>query len=60
MGTITLDKMVSVAFGSGGLKTSVEGKWDEFWFVGLFFLQLCLWDIGSRELMRDCASWRWW
>lgn len=35
MATITLDRMVSVTVGLGGLKTSLEGKWDEFWYSGL-------------------------
>ncbi|PWW79398.1 hypothetical protein C7212DRAFT_360824 [Tuber magnatum] len=30
MGTITLGSMVSVVVGEGGLKTSLEGEWDEF------------------------------
>ncbi|RPA92005.1 hypothetical protein L873DRAFT_1848007 [Choiromyces venosus 120613-1] len=30
MGTITLSSMVSVIVGDGGLKTSLEGEWDEF------------------------------
>lgn len=32
MGTVTLDRVVSVEVGLGGLKTSSEGEWDEFWY----------------------------
>lgn len=32
MGTVTLDRVVSVTVGLGGLKTSSEGEWDEFWY----------------------------
>lgn len=35
MGTVTLDRVVSVGIGAGGLKTSPEGEWDEFWYGGL-------------------------
>ncbi|KAL0639239.1 hypothetical protein Q9L58_001700 [Maublancomyces gigas] len=31
MGTVTLDRVVSVKVGFEGLKTSSEGEWDEFW-----------------------------
>jgi hypothetical protein len=31
MGTITLENMVSVVVGVGGLNTCAEGGWDEFW-----------------------------
>lgn len=41
MGTITLDRMVSTNFGPGGLKTSIEGTWDEFWY-GFLASSLCI------------------
>lgn len=34
MGTVTLDRVVSAEIGAGGLKTSPEGEWDEFWYGG--------------------------
>ena len=47
MGTITLSSMVSVVVGEGGLRTSLEGEWDEFWFV-YFYLSLLLCLVGER------------
>lgn len=53
MGTVTLDRVVSVDIGSGGLKTSPEGEWDEFWYGGLVISLLagerCLWRCSNYK-----------
>lgn len=51
MGTVTLDRMVSVEIGTGGLKTSPEGEWDEFWYGG---------HVTPPARGRICVEWRLW
>lgn len=52
MGTITLSRMVSVTVGFGGLKTSLEGEWDEFWYSRLVS---CVSLKGIWRLIWSCA-----
>lgn len=52
MGTVTLDRVVSVEIGTGGLKTSPEGEWDEFWYGGFVIPLLA----GGSDTYGDAAT----
>ncbi|KAL7275267.1 Protein Mis18-alpha [Rhizina undulata] len=51
MATVTLERMVSVEIGREGLKTSLEGEWDEFWLVPCNYKDIscgkCLAHLGK-------------